>query len=241
MKKILMLSFFCLLGCGEKQDNTSQQDKSNTTTQSKEKAESKSSKKSKKPTVAKAPDTFRVLFSTTQGDFVIEVTRSWSPNGADRLYELVSQDFFTDIAFFRAIEGFMIQFGIHGDPNVASEWRSKNIKDDPVVESNTVGMLTFAKTGAPNSRSTQFFINTNNNANLDKMGFSPVGKVLEDVGGGMATVKKIYTGYGEGAPRGRGPNQMLIQTKGNEYLKAEFPKLDYIKTAKVCTNPECTF
>ena len=116
-----MLSFFCLLGCGEKQDNTSQQDKSNTTTQSKEKAESKSSKKeSKKTTTAKAPDTFRVLFSTTQGDFVIEVTRSWSPNGADRLYELVSQDFFTDIAFFRAIEGFMIQLGINGDPNIAS-------------------------------------------------------------------------------------------------------------------------
>jgi peptidyl-prolyl cis-trans isomerase A (cyclophilin A) len=246
MKKLLLLTFFCLVGCGENQNNST---KKNTTTENKTQSQDSSkdvSTKSKKQSTknstsqSPAPDNFRILFSTTQGDFVIEVTRSWSPNGADRLYDLVQQDFFTDIAFFRAIKGFMIQFGIHGDPTEANKWRNKNIKDDTVVQSNTVGMLTFAKTGMPNSRSTQFFININNNANLDKMGFSPVGKVLEDIGGGMAVVNKIHTGYGEGSPRGKGPNQMLIQTKGNAYLKSEFPKLDYIKSAKICANPECT-
>ena len=238
MKHILYLSIFVLFGCGENQSEPSSNN-TKQTTQDPTKKDSETKKTSAKSDSITAPDNFRILFTTTKGDFVVEVDRSWSPNGADRLYSLVQQDFFTDIAFFRAIEGFMTQFGIHGDPSVAAQWRTKNIKDDPVTQSNKIGMLTYAKTNMPNSRSTQFFINTNNNSNLDSMGFSPVGKVLEDVGGGMTVVKQLYTGYGEGAPRGKGPNQMLIQTKGNSYLKAEFPLLDYIKTAKVCDNPEC--
>ncbi len=183
--------------------------------------------------VEQAPAKFSVRFVTTQGNFVIDVDRSWSPVGADRFYNLVKIGYFEDVAFFRAIKGFMVQFGIHGHPDVNNKWRSANIQDDPVVESNLRGMLTFAKSGAPNSRSTQFFINLNDNANLDKMGFSPIGKISEEQEGGMGIVDKLYTGYGEGAPRGRGPNQMYVQTKGNPYLKESFPKLDYIKSAEL--------
>jgi peptidyl-prolyl cis-trans isomerase A (cyclophilin A) len=172
----------------------------------------------------KAPDKFKARFTTTKGDFTLEVTRDWSPLGADRFYNLVKIGYFTDIAFFRVIDGFMAQFGIHGDPQVSAKWRSANIQDDPVKESNVRGNVTFATAG-PNTRSTQFFINFGNNVNLDKMGFSPFAKVVE----GMDIVDSIYKGYGEGAPRGRGPDQGRIQGEGNAYLKASFPNLDYIK------------
>jgi peptidyl-prolyl cis-trans isomerase A (cyclophilin A) len=175
----------------------------------------------------KAPDSFKVKFDTSVGSFTIEVTRALSPNGADRFYNLAKNGFFTDVAFFRVIEGFMCQFGIHGDPKVATAWRTANIQDDPVKASNTRGMVTFAKSGLPNSRSTQFFINFGDNAQLDTMGFSPFGKISE----GMDVVDKIYKGYGEGAPRGNGPDQMRAQSEGNTYFKKEFPKLDYIKSA----------
>jgi peptidyl-prolyl cis-trans isomerase A (cyclophilin A) len=175
----------------------------------------------------KAPDSFKVKFDTSVGSFTIEVTRALSPNGADRFYNLAKSGFFTDVAFFRVIEGFMCQFGIHGNPKVATAWRTDNIQDDPVKASNTRGMVTFAKTGLPNSRSTQFFINFGDNTQLDTMGFSPFGKITE----GMDVVDKIYKGYGEGAPRGNGPDQMRAQTEGNTYFKKEFPKLDYIKSA----------
>jgi peptidyl-prolyl cis-trans isomerase A (cyclophilin A) len=175
----------------------------------------------------KAPDSFKVKFDTSVGSFTIEVTRALSPNGADRFYNLAKSGFFTDVAFFRVIEGFMCQFGIHGNPKVATAWRTANIQDDPVKASNTRGMVTFAKTGLPNSRSTQFFINFGDNTQLDTMGFSPFGKITE----GMDVVDKIYKGYGEGAPRGNGPDQMRAQTEGNTYFKKEFPKLDYIKSA----------
>jgi peptidyl-prolyl cis-trans isomerase A (cyclophilin A) len=177
----------------------------------------------------KAPESFKVKFETTVGAFTVEVSRALSPNGADRFYNMVKNGFFRDIAFFRAIEGFMCQFGIHGDPKIAAVWRAANIPDDAVKASNTRGMITFAKTGAPNSRSTQFFINLADNANLDDMGFSPFGKVTE----GMETIDKIYKGYGEGAPRGNGPDQMRAQAEGNAYFRKDFPKLDYIKSAEV--------
>ena len=175
----------------------------------------------------KAPDSFKVKFDTSVGSFTIEVTRALSPNGADRFFNLAKNGFFTDVAFFRVIEGFMCQFGIHGDPKIATAWRVANIQDDPVKASNTRGMVTFAKTGLPNSRSTQFFINFGDNTQLDTMGFSPFGKITD----GMDVVDKIYKGYGEGAPRGDGPDQMRAQTEGNAYFKKEFPKLDYIKSA----------
>ncbi len=177
----------------------------------------------------KAPDSFKVKVATTKGDFTIEVTREWAPNGADRFYNLVKAGYFTDIAFFRAIEGFMIQFGIHGDPTVSAAWRRANIPDDRGGKaSNTPGFVTFATAGA-NSRTTQLFINLGNNARLDSQGFTPFGKVVE----GMDVVKKINTEYGEGAPNGSGPNQQNVQLQGNEYLKKSFPKLDYIKSAEL--------
>jgi peptidyl-prolyl cis-trans isomerase A (cyclophilin A) len=178
--------------------------------------------------VEKAPDTFKVKFATTKGDFTLEINRSWSPLGADRFYNLVKAGFFSDVAFFRVIEGFMVQFGIHGDPAVAAAWRGARIQDDPVKESNAPGYISYAMAG-PNTRTTQFFINYGDNNRLDGMGFSPFGKVTE----GMDIVKSIYSGYGEGAPSGRGPDQGRVQMQGNAYLKAEFPKMDYIKSAQV--------
>jgi peptidyl-prolyl cis-trans isomerase A (cyclophilin A) len=177
----------------------------------------------------KAPESFKVKVTTTKGDFTIEVTRAWSPNGADRFYNLVKAGFFSDLAFFRAISGFMIQFGIHGDPAISTVWRDAKIPDDKGgAASNTEGMVTFATAG-PNTRTTQFFINLANNARLDSMGFTPFGKVVE----GMDVVKKFNTEYGEGAPQGRGPHQGKVQMMGNPYLKKEFPNLDYIKSAEL--------
>ncbi len=176
-----------------------------------------------------APETFQVKFTTTKGDFVIEVTREWAPNGADRFYNLVKIGYFKDVAFFRNIEGFMVQFGIHGDPKVNEKWRSSNIQDDPVKQSNKPGYVTYAQSSARNSRSTQFFVNFGDNSNLDRMRFAPFGKVVK----GMDVVESLYNGYGEGAPRGRGPDQQRVQEEGNAYLKKDFPKLDYITSATI--------
>jgi peptidyl-prolyl cis-trans isomerase A (cyclophilin A) len=176
----------------------------------------------------RAPEVFRTRFDTTKGAFVIEVNRSWAPRGADRFYNLVRVGFFEDIAFFRVLDGFVAQFGISGDPKVSEKWRDANILDEPVKASNLAGYITFAK-GGPNTRTTQLFINLADNVNLDRMGFPPFGKVVE----GMSVVSSLYSGYGEGAPRGRGPDQSLIQERGNTYLKKQFPKFDYIKTASI--------
>ncbi len=177
---------------------------------------------------APAPATFKALFTTTKGKFTIEVTRSLSPNGADRFYNLVRSGYFKDVAFFRVIPGFMCQFGIHGDPGVSAKWRDANISDDAVKGSNTRGTISFATAG-PGTRTTQLFINFGNNANLDSMGFSPFGKVSE----GMDVVDKINGEYGEGAPGGMGPNQGRVQMEGNAYLKKEFPNLDFIQSATI--------
>ena len=174
-----------------------------------------------------APDTYAVKFETTAGDVIIDVTRAWAPNGADRFYNLVNAGFYDDVAFFRVISGFMAQVGISGNPKLSGIWRKASIQDDPVKESNTRGMVTFATAG-PNTRTTQIFINFGNNARLDGMGFAPFGKVRD-----MATVDKLHAGYGEGAPRGRGPSQGRIQSEGNTYLRADFDKLDYIKKATI--------
>lgn len=176
----------------------------------------------------KAPDTFKAKFTTTKGDFVIQVHRDWAPNGADRFYNLVKNGYFQDVAFFRAIEGFMVQFGIHGSPKVNAAWRQARIPDDPVKQSNKPGYVTFATSGK-DSRTVQLFINYADNARLDQMDFAPVGQVVE----GMDVVNSLYKGYGEGAPGGRGPHQGRLQMEGNDYLRKEFPKLDYIKTASI--------
>jgi peptidyl-prolyl cis-trans isomerase A (cyclophilin A) len=175
-----------------------------------------------------SPPKYKINFETSKGPFVVEVERDWAPRGADRLYNLVKIGYFTDVAFFRAIDGFMVQFGINGDPKVNQAWRMAHIKDDPVRKSNTKGMLTFATSGA-DSRTTQLFINYGNNAGLDGQGFSPVGQVVQ----GMSVVDGLYKGYGEGAPSGRGPDQGRIQSQGNVYLQADFPKMDYITKAEI--------
>jgi peptidyl-prolyl cis-trans isomerase A (cyclophilin A) len=179
---------------------------------------------------AQAPDSFKAVFNTTKGSFTIEVTRSLAPNGADRFYNLAKSGFFTDIAFFRVIPGFMCQFGIHGDPAVSAKWRDANIQDDPVKGSNTRGAITFATAG-PNTRTTQLFINFGDNTGLDAQGFAPFGKVVD----GMTVVDKINGEYGEGAPSGAGPDQGRVQSEGNAYLKKDFPHLDYIKSVTVIT------
>jgi peptidyl-prolyl cis-trans isomerase A (cyclophilin A) len=177
----------------------------------------------------KAPDVYRVSMQTTAGDFVIEVRRDWAPNGADRFYNLVKIGYYDDMAFFRVIKGFMAQAGFHGDPAVSNIWLNSRIQDDPVTQSNKPGMVTFAMSGQPNSRSAQFFINYGNNSYLDDSGFAPFGKVVE----GMDAVNSLYGGYGEGAPRGKGPSQGQAFRQGNAYFKAQFPELDYIKSATI--------
>jgi len=175
---------------------------------------------------AKAPAEYEVKFVTTAGDFTIKVTRAWAPNGADRFYNLVRHHFYDGAAFFRVLPGFMAQFGISAYPEVSKVWETANIKDDPIVQSNHRGFVSFATAG-PNTRTTQVFINYGNNEALDKSGFSAFAVVSD----GMEVVDKLYNGYGEGAPDGHGPNQGLITSRGRAYLEKSFPKLDSIRSA----------
>ena len=175
-----------------------------------------------------APSEFTVTFETTKGPFAVRVLRRWAPYGADRFYNLVRMGYYNDVAFFRAIDGFMVQFGIHGQPNVNAAWREARIPDDPNRESNRAGTLTFATSG-PGSRTVQLFVNTTDNSRLDGMGFAPFGEVIQ----GMQVVHALYNGYGEGAPMGRGPSQNELQLQGNDYLRQQFPKLDYIQRVRL--------
>jgi peptidyl-prolyl cis-trans isomerase A (cyclophilin A) len=175
-----------------------------------------------------APALYRVDFDTSKGPFVVEVHRDWAPIGADRFYNLVRNGFYDDARFFRVIEGFMVQFGVNGDPRVSAVWREARIKDDPVRISNKRSFVTFATAG-PNTRTTQVFINYGDNSNLDSQGFTPFGQVVS----GMKVVDSLYSGYGEGAPRGLGPDQGKVQAEGNAYLASKFGNLDYIKKATI--------
>lgn len=170
----------------------------------------------------KAPDKFRVKFETSCGDFTVEVQRDWAPLGADRFHELVQAGFYDECRFFRVVPGFVVQWGMNGDPAVYAKWKDREIKDDKVTQSNREGMITFASRG-PNTRTCQLFINLADNERLDDLGFAPFGKVVE----GLDAVKKITSEYGQR------PQQPLIQEEGNAYLKKEFPKMDYIKKATV--------
>jgi peptidyl-prolyl cis-trans isomerase A (cyclophilin A) len=172
---------------------------------------------------AKAPESFKVRFTTTKGDFIVQATRAWAPLGVDRFYNLVKAGFFTDAAFFRVVPGFVAQFGISPRPDVARAWYDARIVDDPVRHSNTRGTLTFATAG-PNTRTTQFFINYRNNAPLDGMGFAAFGEVIE---GMDSVVDKIYSGYGEN------PDQQALQQMGKSYLDKNFPMLDRIVSATI--------
>jgi peptidyl-prolyl cis-trans isomerase A (cyclophilin A) len=176
-----------------------------------------------------APDVFQARFETSAGEFVIEVNREWAPNGADRFYNLVSNGFFDECRFFRVVEGFMVQFGINGAPEVQAAWRDARIPPDPVRESNSRGFVTYAMAGSPDTRTTQIFINFGNNDFLDGQAFAPFGRVVE----GMDVVDGLYNGYGDAPPGGRGPQQGLIQSQGNAYLTSSFPELDYVTRASI--------
>ena len=171
---------------------------------------------------AKAPAVFKAKFTTTAGDFEVEVHRAWAPLGADRFYNLVRYGYFTNAAFFRVVPGFVVQFGLSADPAVNKVWKAATIQDDPVIQSNKRGYLVFATAG-PNTRTTQLFINYADNARLDGMGFAPFGSVVE----GMDVVDKIHSAYRES------PRQDLITEQGDAYLKANFPALDKIKLARI--------
>ncbi|MDP8980097.1 MAG: peptidylprolyl isomerase [Acidobacteriota bacterium] len=169
-----------------------------------------------------APAEFKVKFDTNRGAFVVEVHREWAPNGADRIYELVENKFYDDARFFRVVRDFVVQWGINKSPDIEALWRQLQIIDDRVKQSNLRGYVTFATAG-PNTRTTQVFVNLKNNAQLDGQGFAPFGKVTE----GMEVVDDLYGGYGDQ------PQQNMIERQGNQYLESTFPKLDYIKTARV--------
>ncbi len=173
---------------------------------------------------AKAPAEFSVRMNTSKGPVTIQVTRAWAPLGADRFYNLVRAGFFTDMYFFRVIPNFMAQFGMSSNPEISKAWFQATITDDPVVQSNKRGMVTFAKTGAPNSRSTQFFINFGDNSQLDRQGFAPFGQVVE----GMDVVDQLYSGYAEASN-----NQDAIRSQGKAFFAANYPKLDKIVTATI--------
>jgi peptidyl-prolyl cis-trans isomerase A (cyclophilin A) len=174
--------------------------------------------------VGPAPDSFRVTFETTRGTFVVEVKRALAPHGADRFYDLVAEGFFDDNSFFRVVPNFVAQFGVNNEPKVNESWDKRTIPDDPVKQTNAKGTLVFASSGA-NSRAHQLFVNLADNKTLDGQGFAPIGQVVE----GMPVVASIYSGYGEQ------PSYHLLATLGNSYLKRMFPKVDYIKTARLVT------
>jgi peptidyl-prolyl cis-trans isomerase A (cyclophilin A) len=169
-----------------------------------------------------APATYKASFDTSAGPFVITVHRAWAPKGAQRFYNLVKNGFFDECRFFRVVPDFMVQFGINGDPSIQSNWANANLPDDPVTQSNKKGYVTFATRGK-DTRTTQVFVNFKDNSFLDKQGFAPFGEVTS----GMDVVEKITSQYGEK------PNQGSIQSQGNAYLKAQFPKLDYVKKATI--------
>ncbi len=173
----------------------------------------------------RAPDAFRARFETSQGTFIIAVEREWAPLAADRFYNLVKNGFYNESRFFRVLDGFMVQFGLHADPSVQSAWRTANLKDEPVVKSNTRGFVSFTRESSPNSRYTMIFINYKDNSSLDADGFAPFGQVVS----GMEVADRLYSGYG----RQNIPDQRRILREGNAFLLAEYPKLDFVKSATI--------
>lgn len=181
------------------------------------------------PAPAAAPaDSFLVRFTTTKGEIDAVFRTHWAPRGAARVREAVDIGYYDGARFFRALRGFVVQWGIAADSMRSATWSVRRIDDDPVTQSNRRGTISFAAGGA-NTRTVQLFVNLRDNARLDAMGFSPVGEVVR----GMEVVDALHTGYGEAAPAGRGPAQRRISNEGEAYLAKEFPLLDQIRTARV--------
>jgi cyclophilin family peptidyl-prolyl cis-trans isomerase len=169
-----------------------------------------------------APDSFRVALSTSKGDVVVAIYTAWSPHGADRFYQLVSEQFFDDQRFFRVIPQYIAQFGASADPKKNDRWDDAKIPDDPRTQTNARGTLSFAAE-APNTRSHQLFFNLKDNPKLDPQNFIPIGRVVD----GMSVLDALYDDYGDT------PKYRLVATLGNEYLHRMFPRMDYIRTARV--------
>merc|ERR1711916_224414 len=149
----------------------------------------------------------------TKGTFNMEVERELSPIGVDHFHSLVESGHFDGASFFRMVKGFVVQFGLSGDPAVTAETMKKTILDDPVKASNKAGTVTYAKSMMPNSRSTQLFINLGDNAFLDDHG--------------LAVIDALEDKYGEA------PDQGAIMQQGDAYLKSTFPDLDHVIKARV--------
>lgn len=180
------------------------------------------------------PDSFVVRFETSRGAFDIMARKAWAPNGADRLYTLVRDRYYDDARFFRVVKDFVAQFGLAADPRRTAAWRVRAIADEPVHHTNSRGTISYARSGA-GTRTTQLYINLKDNARLDTLngfGFPPVAEVIA----GMNVVDSLYSGYGEAARaggRGQGPSQDSIYRQGNAYLTRGFPRLDFVKSARV--------
>ncbi|HYV97057.1 MAG TPA: peptidylprolyl isomerase [Gemmatimonadaceae bacterium] len=207
-----LLAAAFLVACGEKTQQTQAPAKRDSTPPA-----------AQPPADPPAPDSFRVKFETSRGNFTVEVHRSWAPLGADRFYALTQSGFFNDERFFRVVPGFIVQWGMNGDTTLNKKWADRRIPDDPVTQSNKRGTVTFASQMRPGTRSAQLFINFADNPPLDANGFAPFGSVVD----GMKVVDALYAAYGEK------PDQTRLGKEGNAYLKQEFPKLDYIKSATV--------
>ena len=176
-----------------------------------------------------APDTFTVVMETTKGNFAIEVVREWAPIGADRFYNLVRHGFYDDSRFYRVVPGFIVQFGLPGDPAVTPHWLDAMIADDPVEASNVRGTIAYAMTG-PDTRTTQLYISLVDNSRLDEQGFAPFGRIVD----GMDIVDQLYGGHGENAGGGlRRGDQSRIYAEGNVHLDRDFPELDELIRATI--------
>lgn len=169
-----------------------------------------------------APDSFRVVFETSRGPFTVEAIRAWAPNGVDRFYQLVSEHFYDENRFYRVVPGFVAQFGLNDARARNEHWDALPLADDSVRQHNLRGTVVFTNSG-PNTRAHQMFVNLADNSRLDPLKFAPFGRVVD----GMAVVDSLYSGYEEE------PEQQMIRTLGNSYLTRMFPKLDYVKTARL--------
>jgi peptidyl-prolyl cis-trans isomerase A (cyclophilin A) len=172
------------------------------------------------------PDVFEARLETSKGEIVIEVHKDWAQHGAGRFWDLIHSGFYDGARFYRVVRGYVAQFGYNGNPQIDALWQSSYLPDDPVKQSNKRGYVSFAQE-RPGTRTTQVFLNLRDNTALDKSGFAPFGRVTS----GMDVADSLWLAYGDLPPRGTGPDPILLGAQGNAYLRAKFPRLDYIKKA----------
>jgi cyclophilin family peptidyl-prolyl cis-trans isomerase len=178
---------------------------------------------------ASAPDSFVVEVVTSEGSFDIAMFRGWSPLGVDRMYHLMANDFYAGSRFYRIASGFVAQWGFSGQPALDSIWEALPIADEPVVESNLRGVVSYARAG-PVTRSYTLFVNLVDNERLDEVsaggvvGYPPIGRVVR----GLDVIDGFYPGYTDDPPQ-----QDSIAILGNEYLRRRYPQLDSVVGTRV--------